>query len=195
MKKTIKRIVAVALMLVTVIGLAACGNTNEGTTSVNGGWTVVKEYSYKDIASWGAMQTPMEGSGAGHVSATDDASGFVTVHAAEDGWGGLESDYIEIDLAKDPMILVRIFECNDGNAWGMKVLPENAIEDHQWGLYVIPDNTMKWNCYAGVDLKDALGEDFISIYGEQCKVKIWIYAAGGPECEVSVSEIKVVNTK
>ena len=77
----------------------------------------------------------------------------------------------------------------------MKVVPENPIEDHEWGLYIIPDNNLKWNKYAGVDLKEALGDDFTDIYGEQCNIKLWIYPAGGPEGTVSVSEILVVNTK
>ncbi len=189
MKKIIIRITALICLLAVACGMAACGKEQDS------GWTVVKEYSYKDVASWEPMTTPTEGSGSGSVAATDDASGFVTIQAAADGWGGLESDYIEIDLSKNPIVLARIFECNDGNSWGMKVVPENAIEDHEWGLYIIPDNTMKWNCYGAADLRSTLGEDFISIYGEQCKVKLWIYAAGGPESTVSVSEIKVVNTK
>ncbi len=187
-KRSIITIIAVVCLL--AIGLTACGKPAE-----TNGWSVVHEFSYKDIASWQSMKTPVEGSGAGTVGATDDASGFTTIKAASDGWGGVESDYFEIDLAKDPMILAKIFECPDGSKWGMKILPENAIEDHQWGLYIVPDNTMKWNCFAGVDLKSALGEDFVSIYGEQCKVKIWIYPAGGPDTTVSVSEIMVVNTK
>ncbi len=93
------------------------------------------------------------------------------------------------------MILAQIFENPDGYNWGMKVVPENPIADHEWGLYIINDNNLKWNKYAGVKLSEALGDDFKDIYGEQCKVKIWIYPAGGPEGTVSVSEILVVNTK
>lgn len=74
-------------------------------------------------------------------------------------------------------------------------LAMTAIADHEWGLYVINDNNLKWNKYAGVDLREALGDDFIDIYGEQCKIKLWIYPAGGPEGTVSVSEILVLNTK
>lgn len=189
-KRMILKLVAVVCVLASVISLTACGGSGNG-----GGWTVTNEFSYSDIASWNTMQTPVEGSGSGSAKATDTASGFVTIQAASDGWGGLESDYIEIDLAKEPLILAKVFECPDGSAWGMKIVPENAIEDHRWGLYLIPDNTMKWNCYGGVDLVSALGEDFAAIYGQQCKVKIWIYATGGPEATVSVSDIMVVNTK
>lgn len=185
----ITKIIAVVCVMIAVLCLTACGKSDAS------GWTVAHEFNYTDIATWSGMKTPVEGSGCGSVAATDDASGFVTIQAAADGWGGVESEYIEIDLTKDPVVLAKVFECPDGSNWGMKVLPENAIEGHEWGLYIVPDNTMKWNCYGGANLKDALGEDFAAIYGDQCKVKIWIYPAGGPEATVSVSEILVLNTK
>jgi hypothetical protein len=119
----------------------------------------------------------------------------VTIKAAADGWGGVESEYFEIDLSKEPIILAQIFENPDGYNWGMKIVPENPIADHEWGLYVINDNNLKWNKYAGANLAQALGDDFKDIYGEKSKIKIWIYPAGGPEGTVSVSEIVVVNTK
>lgn len=186
-----KKLLGLGLAMMVAVGcLTGCGDTK-----TESGWTQVQEFTYKDIASWGSMQTPSEGSGAGSVVATNDADGYVTIQAAADGWGGVESDYFEIDLSKEPMILAQIFENPDGYNWGMKVLPENPIADHEWGLYIIPDNNMKWNKYAGVDLKDALGDDFIDIYGEKCNIKLWIYPAGGPEGTVSVSEILVMNTK
>lgn len=188
-----KKLLALALAVVTTVGcLAGCGSS---TGNAGNGWTEVTAFSYKDIASWGSMQTPSEGSGAGSVVGTNDTDGYVTIQAAADGWGGVESGYFEIDLSKDPMILAKIFENPDGYSWGMKVVPENPISDHEWGLYIIPDNNMKWNKYAGVNLKEALGDDFTDIYGEQCKIKLWIYPAGGPEGTVSVSEILVMNTK
>lgn len=189
------------VLVMTVVTAAACltgcgsgksGNDNAAAAST---WSVSQEFSYKDIASWGSMQTPSEGSGAGSIAGTNDSDGYVTIQAASDGWGGVESGYFEIDLSKDPIILAKIFENPDGYSWGMKVVPENPIEDHEWGLYIIPDNNLKWNKYAGVDLKEALGDDFTDIYGEQCNIKLWIYPAGGPEGTVSVSEILVVNTK
>ncbi len=187
-----KKLAALAMAAVMAIGcLAGCGKNEESGT----GWTEVQHFTYKDIASWTSMQTPSEGSGSGSVEGTNDTDGYVTIHAASDGWGGVESGYFEIDLSKDPIILVKIFENPDGYNWCLKVVPENPIEDHEWGCYVIPDNNLKWNKYAGADLNEALGEEFKSIYGEQCKIKIWISAAGGPDGVVSVSEILVMNTK
>lgn len=188
-----KKLLALGLVLVMAASLlAGCGSKKADS---KGGWSVVKQFSYKDIASWGTMQTPSEGSGSGSVDGVNDTDGYVTIKAASDGWGGLESGYFEIDLSKEPMILAKIFENPDGYNWGMKVVPENAIEDHEWGFYIMPDNNLKWNKYGGANLKEALGDDFISIYGEKCKVKLWIYPAGGPEATVSVSEILLLNTK
>lgn len=188
-----KKLLALGLTLVMAVSLlTGCGSKKADS---KGGWSVVKEFGYKDIASWGTMQTPSEGSGSGSVDGVNDTDGYVTIKAAADGWGGLESGYFEIDLSKEPMILAKIFENPDGYNWGMKVVPENAMEDHAWGFYIMPDNNLKWNKYAGVNLKEALGDDFISVYGEKCKVKLWIYPAGGPEAVVSVSEILLINTK
>ena len=184
------------LVLGMALMLTACG-TKDSTETTKGleTWTVTQDYNYDQIAKWGTMKTPNEGSGSGSAVDTNTSEGFVTIKAADDGWGGLESDYIELDLDKDPMILVKIFENPDGSNWGLKVVPENAIEDHQWGFYLVPDNNLKWNKYAGVDVNDVLDEDFKAIYGSKVKVKLWVFAAGGPESTVSVSELKVINTK
>lgn len=139
-----KKLLALGVAAVMLAGcLTACGN--DGGTGAKGGWTPVQEFTYKDIASWGSMQTPSEGSGAGSIAATNDADGYVTIQAAADGWGGVESGYFEIDLSKEPVILAKIFENPDGYNWGMKVVPENPMTDHEWGLYVINDNNLKWN--------------------------------------------------
>ena len=190
-----KKLLALGVAAVMAVGcLTGCGESGSGNSG-SSGWTEVQHFTYKDIASWGSMQTPNEGSGSGSCAGTNDADGYVTVHAANDGWGGVESDYFEIDLSKDPMILVKVFENPDGYNWCLKIVPENPISDHEWGCYVIPDNNLKWNKYAGADLNEALGEEFAAIYGEQCKIKVWISAAGGPEGTVSVSELLVMNTK
>lgn len=187
-----KRIALVVVAVVLVLGgLTGCGNTS----NTKGGWTELQKFTYKDISGWKSMKTPSEGSGAGTVEATNDAEGFVTIKAAADGWGGVESGYFEVDLTKEPIILAKIFENPDEYKWGMKVLPENPISDHEWGLYIIPDNNLKWNKYAGVSLKEVLGQDYIDVYGEKGKMKLWIYPAGGPDATVSVSEILIMNTK
>lgn len=187
-----KKVIALMGAIALTFGMTACGS---GAGSKETTWNVAEEFSYTEIAEWKGMQTPTEGSGTGSVAEKNDTDGFVTIKAADDGWGGLESGYIEIDLSKDPILFAQIFENPDGYVWGMKIVPENPIEDHEWGLYVIPDNNLKWNKYAGVDLKSVLGDDFVAIYGEKSKVKIWLYAAGGPEGTVSVSNILLVNTK
>lgn len=191
-----RKVKIAGLVLGMALMLTACG-TN-GTKKADAGletWTVTENFSYDEIAKWGTMKTPSEGSGSGSAVETNTTDGFVTIKAADDGWGGLESDYIEIDLEKEPMIFAQIFENPDGSNWGLKIVPENAIEDHQWGLYLVPDNNLKWNKYAGVKVTDVLDEDFQAIYGTKVKVKLWVFAAGGPESTVSVSELKVINTK
>lgn len=189
-----KKVKVVALIMVMVFVLAGCSNKDKSSNS-DSSWTVKKTYAYSDIAKWSTMSTPVEGSGSGSVQETNTKDGYVTIQAADDGWGGLESAYFEIDLDKEPVILAKIFESPDGSNWGMKIIPENAIEDHLWGLYLVPDNNLKWNKYAGVDVTSVLDEDIRTIYGSKFNVKIWIYPAGGPEATVSVSEIILLNTK
>lgn len=187
----IKNVKIAALLVSMVLVLTACsGGASKGET-----WDVEKSFSCQEIAKWETMKTPNQGSGSGSVTEENTEDGFVTIKAADDGWGGLESEYIELDLDKDPMVLIKVFENPDGSNWGLKVVPENPIEDHAWGMYLIPDNNLKWNKYAGVDVNSVLDDDFKAIYGSKFKVKLWVFAAGGPESTVSVSEIKVLNTK
>ncbi len=88
-----KKLLALGMAAAMLAGcLTACGN-DSGSAGGGGGWTPVQEFTYKDIASWGSMQTPSEGSGAGSIAATNDADGYVTIQAASDGWGGVESGY------------------------------------------------------------------------------------------------------
>ncbi len=187
-----KKIVTLILLTIMMMSMTSCSNSGGNKSS---GWSLQKTFTYNDISKWQAMKTPNEGSGSGSVIETNTTDKFTTIKAADDGWGGVESDYFEIDLEKDPMILIQIFENPDNYKWGLKLLPENPISDHEWGLYLVPDNNLKWNKYAGVDVKSTLGEDFIAIYGTKIKAKLWVYAAGGNEGTVSVSEIKLVNTK
>ena len=96
-------------MGIAVVMIAVC-LTGCGARKSAGGWEVTQNFSYKDIASWGSMQTPSDGSGAGTIASTNDADGYVTIKAAADGWGGVESEYFEIDLSKEPIILAQIFD-------------------------------------------------------------------------------------
>ena len=152
-------------------------------------------FDYEDISSWDGMQTPVEGSGTGSVTETNDTEEFVTIQAASDGWGGLQSVSVTLDLAKNPMLFAQIYESPDGSNWGMKFVPDNVDESGEWGYYLFEDNSFKWNKYAGVDLRTQLGEDFISLYGEEVTGTLWIFAAGGPTATVSVSQLFVINTK
>jgi hypothetical protein len=142
------------------------------------------------ISAWRAMVTP--GGGEGSVAKGDRAA---TIKAAEDGWGGVQSESITIDLSKDPLLFVQIMECNDGFRWGAKFTPsEPVVEDHEWGFYLIADNDFKWNNYAVVDLKERMS-DFIDLYGKSIEGVLWIYAAGSPEAEVEVTSVKIANQK
>ncbi len=145
--------------------------------------------SAEEIANWTAMVTP--GGGEGSVELGDDVA---IVKAAQDGWGGVQSAPMTIDLSKDPMVFVQVKESADGFRWGAKFVPTTpAIEEHAWGIYLIEDNNFKWNNYAAVDMKDKLGESFIEMYGEEVEGVLWIYASGGPEAEVQVTEVKMLN--
>jgi hypothetical protein len=170
--------------------ITAC---KEEADEANLGWNATQTFAYSDIATWDGMETPVEGSGTGSVSETNTTDEFVTIQAASDGWGGLQSPSITLDLSTNPYIFAQIYESPDGSNWGMKFVPDNAGESGEWGYYLIEDNSMKWNKYAGVDVRDALGEDFVTLYGEEVTGKLWIFAAGGPTATVSVSQIVVVD--
>lgn len=160
-----------------------------GCQQQEGGELFFYTQSAEEIANWTSMVTP--GGGEGSVSLGDNVA---VVQAAEDGWGGVQSENVTIDLTKDPLFLVRIKESQDGFKWGAKFVPSTPIiEEHAWGVYLIEDNEFKWNNYAAADMSYKLGEDFISMYGEEVEGVIWIYATGGPEAEVEVTEVKMMN--
>jgi hypothetical protein len=147
--------------------------------------------SAADIAKWTSMVTP--GGGEGTVETGDNVA---IIKAAADGWGGVQSQKITVDFSKDPMLLVRVKENADGFKWGAKFVPANLeIEDHAWGVYLIEDNNFKWNNYGAVNMRDKVGEDFISMYGEKIEGVLWIYAAGSPEAVVEVTEVKILEQK
>jgi len=177
-------VVVMALVMGTVF-LAGCqSNTSTGTLFIYS-----KDYS--DIASWGSMVTP--GGGEGSVTKGDSVA---VIQAAEDGWGGVQSEEVTLDLTKAPILLVQISECADEYKWGIKFVPSDpAVEDHAWGFYLIEDNNFKWNNYGGVDIKNKLGDEFVDLYGESVKGVFWIYATGGPEATVEVTTVKMFNQK
>lgn len=181
--KNQKRLLSLVLSLVLALSLVACDNSTGNVYF----WT----QNASDIAAYESMETP--GGGEGSVESGDEVA---IIHAADDGWGGVQSPEIELDLSKDPMLLVQIAENPDEYNWGAKFVPSDpAIEDHEWGFYILEDNNFKHNNYAGADLREKLGEEFIDLYGEQVKGRFWIMAAGGPEATVEVRSMAMFNQK
>lgn len=146
---------------------------------------------YNDIATWQPMVTP--GGGEGSVTKGDQVA---IIKAAADGWGGVQSEKVTLDLTKHPMLLVQVRENHDGFKWGAKFVPSNLqMEDHAWGFYLIEDNNFKWNNYAGVDLRAKLGQIFIDMYGEKVEGVFWLYAAGSPDATVEITSVRMFNQK
>ena len=146
---------------------------------------------YNAIASWEPMVTPGGGEGS-----ADKGDNVAIIKAAPDGWGGVQSEKVTLDLSKHPILLVQVRENQDGFKWGAKFVPSNLqLDDHAWGFYLIEDNNFKWNNYAGVDLRAKLGQIFIDLYGEKVEGAFWLYAAGSPEATVEITSVKMFNQK
>jgi len=182
-----KKLIIVFVFMLALVLFVGCDKKEK--------WEVAQTISYSEIAEWEPMVTPVENSGNGSIYETNTTDGYVTVKAAADGWGGVQSGSITLDLSKHPLLMVRVYENPDGSKWAVKFMPDNPVEGHEWGLYLIEDNNFKWNKYGVVDVRDMLGETIVELYGEKITGKIWLMAAGGPEAVVSVSEIKIVNTR
>jgi len=179
----LKKVVLLVMVLGMLIFTAGC-ETKKGDI-----YFYVKDYN--DIAKWKSMETP--GGGEGTVELGDQVA---IIKAAPDGWGGVQSEKVTLDLSKHPMLLVQVRENHDGFKWGAKFVPSNPqMDDHRWGFYLIEDNNFKWNNYAGVDLRAKLGQIFIDIYGEKVEGVFWLYAAGSPEAEVEITSVKMFNQK
>lgn len=147
----------------------------------------------EDIAGWEPMKTPGGGSGEGSVEKGD---GIAVVKAAADGWGGVQSEEITLDLTRNPVLLVQINDIDDSYKWGVKFVPSDPeIEGHGWGFYLIEDNNYKWDNYAGVNISEKLGKTITDLYGEQISGVFWIYAAGSPDAKVNVTSIRMFNER
>lgn len=143
------------------------------------------------ISTWGPMVTP--GGGEGTVVQGENVA---LIHAAKDGWGGVQSEKVTLDLSKDPVFLIQVKESRDGFKWGVKFVPSSPqIDEHAWGIYLIEDNNFKWNNYAGTDLRAKLGQSFIDLYTEKVEGVFWVYAAGSPEAVVEVTSVKMFHQK
>lgn len=182
------KILRVTMGLAMVMALAACGKKT-GTQAL-----YFYDKTAEEVASWKPMETPSEeGGGSGSVTKGDSAA---VIKAAFDGWGGVQSEKITLDLTKEPILMIQVKENADGFKWGAKFVPsEPVIADHEWGFYLLEDNNFKYNNYAATDLKAKLGQDFIDAYGDKVEGVIWIYAAGSPEASVEISSVKMFNQK
>lgn len=181
-----KKVLLSLLMVFAVFTVTACSTKTEEAQDL-----YFYNADYSAISEWGSMVTP--GGGEGSVTAGD---GFAIVKAAEDGWGGVQSEPITFDLSKNPMLMIQIKESADGNQWGVKIVPTNpAVDEHEWGIYLLEDNNFKHNNYAVADIRAKLGEDFIDVYGETFEAVVWVYATGGPESTVEVAQLKMFNEK
>ena len=181
-----KKLGLIGLLVIAIAIFVGCQDSTDGGEDL-----FFYTETAEEIAEWGSMETP--GGGEGSVELGD---GVAIVQAAADGWGGIQSEPITIDLSKDPLLFVQVSESADGFQWGAKFVPTNPeIEDHEWGMYVIEDNNFKWNNYAVADIREKLGESFIDLYGEEVEGYIWIHAAGGPEATVEISQVKMLNQK
>jgi hypothetical protein len=182
-----KKLVLTLALVLSVTMLAGCQKEEEEKE------LFFYTQTAEDISKWTSMETPAPGGGEGTVTLTDNVA---VIKAAADGWGGVQSAPITLDLSKDPMFFVQVKESADGFKWGAKFVPTTPeVDGHEWGVYLIEDNNFKWNNYAAVDIKEKLGQDFIDIYGEEVEGVLWIYAAGSPEATVEVTQAKMLNQK
>lgn len=178
-----KKVFLAPVLLGVLLLAAGCQKTNDDI------YFWVRDYN--DIATWQPMVTP--GGGEGTVEMGDQVA---IIKAAPDGWGGVQSEKVTLDLSKHPMLLVQVRENHDGFKWGAKFVPSNLqMPDHAWGFYLIEDNNFKWNNYAGVDLRAKLGQIFIDMYGEKVEGVFWLYAAGSPEATVEITSVRMFNQK
>lgn len=178
-----RKILTVALVLVTMLTLVACGKSQDGLK-------VVEKFTAQQIGEWGSTQSPNDDS---KGTATYDAAGdFTVVRVDGDTWGGIQSPAVTLDLTKQTYVAVQIKEVNDLFKWTLKFVPSDpALEGHEWGLYLVEDNGMKWNKYVMVDVNEQLGEDLIDLYGGKIEGVFWLWAAGAADANVEVRSLTI----
>ena len=177
------------LVLLSVFTLAACGTTEEQ----NSGWELAYSFTYAEIAEFALMITPGGADDQGSIVAVDHDGGFVRIQAGPNGWGGVQTPALNLDLSREPIFLVRVHESPDAFRWGAQTILSDLVGD-SWALYVINDNDMKWNQYAGGNIADAIGVTY-SEYGDVLDLHFWLYPAGSPDAIVEITEILVFYTK
>lgn len=182
-----KKLLGLASLLL-VFTLAACGTPTEES-----GWELAYSFSYTDIAAFAPMVTPGGEADQGSVMGVDNDGGFVTIKAGPNGWGGVQTPALTLDLSREPIFLVRVNESPDAFKWGAQTILSSLVGE-SWALYVINDNDMKWNQYAGGNIADAIGVTY-SEYGTVLDLHFWIYPAGSPDAFVEITEILVFYTK
>lgn len=181
-----KKLLALVSLLL-VFTLAACG-----APAQESGWELAYSFSYDEIALFDKMVTPGGEADQGSVFSIDHEGGFVTIKAGPNGWGGVQTPALTLDLSREPIFLVRVKESPDAFRWGAQTLLSSLVGE-SWGLYVINDNDMKWNQYAGGNVTDAIGVVY-SEYGTILDLHFWVYPAGSPDAFVEITEIVVFYT-
>jgi hypothetical protein len=173
---------ALAVMTFTLAGCAASAPTYE----------VVATYSYADIAAWDLMVTPGGDVDKGSVVETNTTDGFVTIKAGPNNWGGVQSPSIKLDLEREPLIMVRIFENPDGSKWGAQVIRAQDSGE-EWANYLIPDLNTKWSLFVAANVTEQL-DGVYDEYGSEIDLIFWIYPTGA-NGTVSIQEVVIVYTK
>jgi hypothetical protein len=173
-------------LAVMTFTLAGCA-TNTAPT-----YEVAATYSYADIADWDLMVTPGGDVDKGSVVETNTTDGFVTIKAGPNNWGGVQSPSIKLDLEREPLIMVRIFENADGFKWGAQVIRAQDSGE-EWANYLIPDHNSKWSLFVAANVTERL-DGVYDEYGSEIDLVFWIYPVGA-NATVSIQEIVIVYTK
>lgn len=176
------------LALVLVFTLAACGEAEP-----EGGYELAYSFSYDEIAAFDLMVTPGGEVDQGSVASVDDDGGFVRIQAGPNGWGGVQTPALSLDMTREPIFMVRVNESPDAFNWGAQTIHSDLVGE-SWALYVINDNGMKWNQYAAGNIADAIGVTYTD-YGDVLDLHFWIYPAGSTDAFVEITEITVFYTK
>lgn len=196
-----KKVFLSVTLILTVAMLSACNaedgespsdnedNGDEPTETLEG-WEVAHAFDYEDIAEWDPMVTPNGEADKGSVESVSEDGEFVAIKAGESGFGGLQTPALEVDLTRNPMLMVQVHESEDQFQWGAQTIITDHVGD-EWGLYVINDNDLKWNHYAGARVDEAIGAAYAN-YGDVVDLHFWLYPTGSEDAILEVSSVYIV---
>lgn len=184
-----KKLLLLTALFTSMFVLAAC----DSAATEEGGYELAYSFTYEEIALFDLMITPGGAVDQGVVMGVDHEGGFVTIKAGPNGWGGVQTPALNLDMSREPIFLVRVNESPDAFKWGVQTLLSDLVGE-SWGLYIINDNDMKWNQYAGGNIADSIGVTY-SDYGTILDLHFWIYPAGSPDAFVQITEIVIFYTK